>query len=166
VIAAPALLLALLSLQLLQRQRERRRLLSRDAVALREVDEKLDRARVAASRGDAQAALGLLTSALKGTLETRLGEPVGGMTLRVLEAQLRTRGLAPKLVERAIGQLGALERARFDPGAQGALELSRALEGVRSLSGEIRRARLPSRPRSADQVDGAEPRPTRGREAS
>jgi hypothetical protein len=148
VLCAPLLLLALAVRQLVHKQRAKRRAESRETIALREVSQRVEQARDAASQGDAQGALRLLTSALKSTLEVRLGEPVGGLTLRALEAQLRERALDPKLVERAIAQLSALERARFDPAAQGALELSRAVDGVRALTGELARARIAARPSS------------------
>ena len=45
------------------------------------------------------------------------------------------------LAARVIDQLGALERGRFDPGAQGAIGLSQALEGVRTVVRELERTR-------------------------
>jgi DNA-binding transcriptional ArsR family regulator len=71
----------------------------------------------------------------------RLGEPVGGLTLRALEQHLSKQALDPRLVERVIGQLGALERARFDPGSQGTVELTHALEGVRDVVRELVKVR-------------------------
>ena len=45
----------------------------------------------------------------------------------------------PTTAARVVGQLGALERGRFDPLAQGALELNKALDGVRALIRELTR---------------------------
>jgi len=108
---------------------------------MREVQARLERAGKAADAGDARMALGLLASALKGTLEARIGEPVGGLTLSALETHLHLRGMDNKLTGSVIGQLGALERARFDPDAQGTDQLARSQQGVRALIHEIGRFR-------------------------
>lgn len=151
VLAAPALLLALLALRFARTRLAQRSALQRDALVERELEDKLARASEAAERGDAQAALGLLSAALKGTLELRLGEPIGGMTTRALGVHLAARGLEPKLAERCLAQLGALERGRFDPAAQGALELSKAVAGVRAVTRELARARFLPKPHAASR---------------
>jgi hypothetical protein len=141
VLAAPLLLLGLLGLRVSGRELAKRRAADGDQVALREVDEQLTAAARASAGGDAQGVLRLLGSALKKTLELRLGEPIGGLTSSALEKHLLARGMDPKTAARVIAQLGALERARFDPLAQGALELNRAIEGVRALVRELGRFR-------------------------
>jgi len=142
VLAAPGLLGLLFAARWLRRRAQGKRVLGRDALALQEAEAKLQRAQEAAQQGDAQSALSQLTGALKGTLEARLGETLGGLTTRALALHLHARGLDERLIERAVAQLSALERARFDPDAQRALELSRAVEGVRALTRELGRARV------------------------
>jgi hypothetical protein len=141
VLAAPLLLLGVWLARLAQTRLALRRAAGRGDAAQREVDEKLSVAQRATHNGDANGALSALASALKKTLEVRLGEPVGGLTLRALEQHLAKHALDPRLVERVIGQLGAIERARFDPGSQGTVELTHALEGVRGVVRELAKVR-------------------------
>jgi hypothetical protein len=61
--------------------------------------------------------------------------------MSALETHLRARGMDDKLTGRVIGQLGALESARFDPTAQGAVQVTRAMDGVRALIAELARFR-------------------------
>jgi hypothetical protein len=139
--AAPLCLLALVLVRLGRARLSRRRAEGRGDAALREVDDKLSQAQRATQGGDANAALSALASALKKTIEARLGEPVGGLTLRALEQHLTQHALEPRLVQRIIGQLGALERARFDPGSLGTVELTQALDGVRGVVRELTKVR-------------------------
>ncbi|MDB4972692.1 MAG: hypothetical protein JWN48_1033 [Myxococcaceae bacterium] len=141
VLAAPLLLLSLFAIRSARQRLALARAGSQDTLQLREVDDKLALAEKATRSGDANGALSALASALKKALEVRLGEPVGGMTLRVLEAHLQSQAMDPKLSTRVVAQLSALERARFDPGAQGTLELNHALAGVRGLVSDLGRAR-------------------------
>jgi hypothetical protein len=141
VLAAPLLLLTSWLLQRGRRELAARRAVGGADAVLREIDDKLAQAARATQGGDANAALSALAGALKKAVEARLGEPVGGLTLRALEAHLLTHALDPKLIARIVGQLGAIERARFDPGAQGAVELNQALEGVRAVTRELARVR-------------------------
>lgn len=141
VAAAPLLLLGVWLSRLVRARLALRRAAGRGDAAQREVDDKLSAAQRATQSGDANGALSALASALKKTLEVRLGEPVGGLTLRALEQHLTKQALDPRLVERVIGQLGAIERARFDPGSQGTVELTHALEGVRGVVRELAKVR-------------------------
>jgi hypothetical protein len=141
VLAAPLLLLGLWLGRSVQRRVVRRRAAGRDDQALREVEEKLGTAQRATQSGDANGALSALQSALKKTLEARLGEPVGGLTWRALGHHLTRHALEPRLIERVIGQLGAIERARFDPGSVGTVELTQALDGVRGVVRELGKVR-------------------------
>ncbi|MET0342928.1 MAG: BatD family protein [Polyangiales bacterium] len=150
VLAAPLLLALLSGLRLAGRARARRRARGGEHEAMREVHARLDRAAKAAESGDARAALGLLASALKGALEARLDEPVGGLTMTALEAHLHQRGMDTKLTGSVIGQLGALESARFDPDAQGTDQIARSREGVKALITEL--ARFRPKPRTVERT--------------
>jgi hypothetical protein len=142
VLAAPALL-ALVSLgRALTRRIRARRAAGRDSPGQREVDQKLSQAEQAGAKGDARAALGLLASALKRSLELKLGEPVGGMTSRALEGLLAARGFDPQLSQRVMSQLSSLEAARFDPAGQSAVQLSQAQTAVREATQQIARVKL------------------------
>lgn len=139
VVLAPLLLLGSWLGTLARRTLLERRKAGLGDAALREVDAKLEQAARASKSGDANGALSALASALKKAVERSLSEPVGGLTLRALETHLHARAIEPKLVERVVAQLSAVERARFDPGGQGQVELHQALEGVRSLVRELSR---------------------------
>lgn len=141
VLAAPLLLLALSIAKLARRRLAVQSAGKRDSEQLREVHSKLDLAAQASQSGDASTALSALASALKKAIEARLGEPVGGMTLRALEAHLARHALEPKLATRVVAQLAALERGRFDPGSQGIIELGQAVEGVRAVVRDLERFR-------------------------
>lgn len=142
VLAAPALWVFAMLARSLRARVLARRAAGRDTSGQREVDQKLEQAAQAGSNGDARAALGLLASALKRALELKLGEPVGGMTSRALEALLAARGFPPELRQRVMGQLSAIEAARFDPAGQSALQLSQAATAVRDATKQIARAKV------------------------
>jgi hypothetical protein len=139
VLAAPLLLLLWLGARALQQRMLQQRAGNHDGVQLREVDEALASALKASQGGDANGTLSALASALKKAVSVRLGEPIGGMTQRALEGQLASHRVDDRLSARVLAQLGALERARFDPNAQGAIELAHAVEGVRALVRDLAR---------------------------
>ncbi|HEY6879934.1 MAG TPA: BatD family protein [Polyangiales bacterium] len=142
VLAAPALWMFAMLARGLRARVLSRRAAGRDTPGQREVDQKLEQAAQAGAQGDARAALGLLASALKRALELKLGEPVGGMTSRALEALLAARGFSPELSQRVMAQLSALEAARFDPAGQSAVQLSQAETAVREATKQIARAKV------------------------
>lgn len=160
VLAAPLLLLGVWGGQRVQRLVAARRSAHPESEAAREASARIDEA--ARASGDPRRALSLLSSALKRALEAKLGEPVGGMTLSALEKHLVARGLDPKLVARAVAQLGALDQARFDPNAQGAVEISRAVDGVRAFVADLARAKSLKMGPAGARAGGSEPGPHGG----
>jgi hypothetical protein len=83
--------------------------------ALRNAEQKLRAARDAARRGEVGSVYAGIVGALRASLAARLDEPIGGLTLQMLHAQLLTRGMAPPLAERIVRELESCEHARFDP---------------------------------------------------
>lgn len=118
------------SLKRLRATYAQRRAGSQDA--FRTAAAQLAQAREALAQGDAQASLAAIAQALKGALEARLGEPVGGLTLSALERHLRERGIAPALVEQVIAQLDFVESSRFAPIPKSPRELEDALMRARA----------------------------------
>jgi BatD DUF11 like domain len=142
VLAAPGLLVLATLARTLRSRVLARRAAGRYSPGQREVEQKLEQAVQASSQGDARAALGLLAGALKRSLELKLGEPVGGMTSRALEELLARRGFEPALRTQVMTQLAALEKARFDPGGQDALQLGQAQSAVREATRQIARQKV------------------------
>jgi hypothetical protein len=64
------------------------------------------------------------------------------MTSRALAELLAARGLDGELSTRVMAQLAALERARFDPAGQDAVQLGQAQAAVKEATRQIARAKL------------------------
>jgi hypothetical protein len=134
---------ALLGLSMLYDRFRRRRALagegSRAERAAQRALAKLEEAKTAAREGEGGAVHAALAVALRACLESRLAEPVGGLTYAGLRAHLTARGMTGPLVERLVAQLEASEQARFNPLAQGTSELDTAIEKTRGVLRELER---------------------------
>ncbi len=100
---------------------------------------QLERAREAVTRGDAQEVLSALSQTLKGALEARLGEPIGGLTRRALREHLQQRGMASDLAASLVGELDQLDQARFAPVPQGTAELERLVSQTNTVLQDLER---------------------------
>lgn len=100
---------------------------------------QLDRAREAVQRGDAQEVFSALSQTLKGALEARLGEPIGGLTRKALRGHLEQRGMASGLAANLVGELDQLDQARFAPAPAGAAELERLVSQTTTVLQDLER---------------------------
>jgi hypothetical protein len=137
--AAPLALCLLVLTRLGSRSLRKRRESSSGARRFREAQDKLDEARAAAERADAQAALGAVAAGLKRGLESRLEEPVGGYTREALRRHLGQRGMPAPLTDRLLTQLETCELARFDPAEKSRAELTTEVEKARGVLRELER---------------------------
>ncbi len=101
--------------------------------------DQLGRAEQAAQAGDAQTVFAALTQALKGGLEARLEEPIGGLTRPALRNHLELRGMASGLADKLVSELERLDQARFAPTDHGTAELEQLIADARGSLKELER---------------------------
>ncbi|MCA9601174.1 MAG: BatD family protein, partial [Myxococcales bacterium] len=135
-VAPPALWLAFLGVGWWG---QRRRLLrARGAPALRAARGLRD-AETHAQAGRTSAFYASMSTALRGELELRLGEPTGGWTFPALRAHLVERGMDTDLATRLVNELEGFEFARFSMEGSTPDELERCLARVRALVARLER---------------------------
>jgi hypothetical protein len=100
---------------------------------------QLERARDAVKRSDAQEVFSALSQTLKGALEARLGEPIGGLTRKALRGHLELRGMSSALAGSLVGELEQLDQARFAPEAKGTAELEQLVSHTSAVLKDLER---------------------------
>ncbi|HJL27787.1 MAG TPA: BatD family protein, partial [Polyangiaceae bacterium LLY-WYZ-15_(1-7)] len=113
------------------------------ATARSRAKERLGDAKKRAAAGEARPFYAAITTALQAALESRLGEPVSGMTHEELRSVLRGRGMEEDLVRRVLDELESCDFARFSSAGGSASEMDACLGRVRGL---------------LDAIDGFRPR--------
>lgn len=141
VAAAPLLLLGWSVGQFAARRIAAKRAAQPGNSELQAAEQKLTEATAAARAQDHAKVYGSLLGALRASLQARLGESVGGLTLVQLRERCIVRGMAPPLAERVVAELAACEEARFDPSRQAVESLDRHLAEARQLVADISRFR-------------------------
>lgn len=93
----------------------------------------LTRAKELAQDADPRGFYGEVARALKGVLEARLGEAIGGMTHIELGQHLLARGMATDLVAQVVDEVEGAEFARFSASGHAPDEMQRTLDRANAL---------------------------------
>lgn len=116
-----------------------RRLARRRAAApkLASPRRRLAEAATHAKAGDARAFYGAVSTAIKRSLEDKLGENVGGLTHDELRRVLHARAMDPDLIRRIVDELEICDFARFSSAGGSSAEMTQTLDRARELLAKI-----------------------------
>jgi len=131
--AMPLLFVALLTLGNVRKRGAAKRKGAKDARA------RLGDAQKLAGDGDSRGFYGAVSAAIRGGLEARLGESVGGLTHDGLRRELRSAGMDEDLVRRVIEELESCDFARFSSAGGSTDEMNRCLDRTRALLSRVDR---------------------------